>query len=150
MSRPRVLSIEDDLDLLKPLCHKFFLEAGYPGSFDWDHFSDFWRKMSRFDLGRIYVAEVGGGVVGMLGAMFVPNPFNGWPMTALSFWYVAPEFRGKRLGPALFDRAEEDGLARGNKMMLASHLFSINKDGGKRFFELRGFENHELGFRKIY
>lgn len=153
MPRIYVLPVthEDDLAVIRPLCERFFLEAGYPGCLDWDHFSTFWKRMIEMDMGRIYVSRgEHGHIAGVLGAMFIRNPFNGWPMTALSFWYVAPEFRGLRCGPALFDRAEEDGLARGNKMMLASHLFAINKDGGKRFFERKGFENHELGYRKIY
>lgn len=137
----------DGLPLIKPLCQRFFAESGHPGEFNWEHFSAFWGPAIAAGIGRIYVDE---GLTGMIGAAYMPDPFTGDPMTALSFWYVSPESRGTGLGVELFNRAEKTGLALGSKSMIAGHLLAINKDGGRAFFERRGFVNYELGFRKIY
>jgi GNAT superfamily N-acetyltransferase len=141
----------EEIDIIKPLAEKIFAEAKYPGELNWETFTRFWGHVLHNSAGGIFIAEEGKGkLTGMVGALFVPGLFNGWQTTMLHFWYAVPKKRKTGLGKELFDKIEQEGTDRGSKVMIASHLFAINEDAMRPFFEKRGFKVNELGYRKIY
>jgi GNAT superfamily N-acetyltransferase len=83
-----------------------------------------------------------------VGLNFCPDTFNGERTATMTFLYVVPEARGRGVGRALLNWAEEDARLRGCTSIVHGHMFTVDEDGGKAIFEKRGYELAELGFRK--
>lgn len=84
---------------------------------------DLWFMQNRLLPGnQVWVAEVDGEVVGYIGF------HEGW----IEHLYIAPDHQGRGLGPALLDKALEDGTER--------RLWTFQQNARARnFYEKRGF-----------
>ncbi len=138
----------DELDTIEPIARAFFVEAKYPGEFAFEVFSRFWESLIAQGNAEIFIAQRAGEVVGLIGAFFTPDMYNGSLSALVNFWYVRPEVRGTGLGARLFETMEQESRARGASCLLAGHILTINSDGFRSFFESKGFSLRELSYRK--
>lgn len=85
---------------------------------------DLWFMQTRFMVtNEVWVAEEGGEVVGYIGF------HEGW----IDHLYIDPDHQGRGLGPALLDKALEDGGER--------RLWTFQENlRAKAFYEKRGFQ----------
>ncbi len=97
-----------------------------------------------FESNTLFVAEMDGEPVGVLGGLLVPNMFNPEIITlAEIFWYVVPDHRKSRAGALLIKafqkKAEELGV---ESTMSLLHSSDINYKSLERL----GFLPIEVGF----
>lgn len=99
------------------------------------------------EVGRIFVAEVEGEVVGMLPVMLFPHPMTGGLMGEELAWWMAPEFRSGLLGPRLLVAAEAYVAAEG------ATLFKVVAPRGAdrlaAFYARRGYREVETAWCKV-
>jgi GNAT superfamily N-acetyltransferase len=94
------------------------------------------------DAGTIFVAEVAGDVVGMIGLLAFQHPMAGELTVSELFWWVEPEHRGR--GVRLLKRAEQWAHEIG-----AVKLFMIAPTAEvARLYERLGFEYLEMAYQK--
>ena len=144
----------EDAAVLVEMGRAFFEEAGLPERF---------RALGRPDIdfcpesflrccealttgGVLLVAEVGGEVVGMLGALFAPAFWNlRIGLAQECFWYVRPDKR-KGIGVALLrayqDKARERGIAL--SCMVAEH--GLRGDAVGRLYKAKDYVPAETSF----
>lgn len=126
----------------------FANEANYPGGWSYPAFSGLWTTLLNSELGKIYGIQENGRLCGVLGAVFIPDPFSGWHTATEQFWYVLPEFRKTRWGMDLFRAFEREALARKMKKMVMVHLAALTPESLQKFYEKEGFRLAEQTFWK--
>jgi|ETNvirnome_2_130_1030620.scaffolds.fasta_scaffold28444_2 GNAT superfamily N-acetyltransferase len=95
--------------------------------------------------GRVFVAEVDGEVVGMLGALMITHPVLNERMGAEVIWWVDPAHRRGGTGAALFRAAEAWARSEGGVKM----QFSAYRDRVlERLYRRLGYEAKEVIFEK--
>lgn len=118
------------------------------GEFDPDYFAPRWEAAIRDNLGVVWVKEFDGEWVAILGAAFIPHPFNGKPIAQSQFWFCRPAFRGNGAGVEVFSHFHHEAESRGCKSILMGHPGEVNKDFGAAFFLHNGFKPVEILYQK--
>lgn len=139
----RVLQ-KDDLPRLDKLFTQFASASGrefVPGAF---HAA--WGRVIDAGLGVVFVAEIGGSILGMLGAVFTEDPFTGKPVALENFWFVSPEARGS-VGIRLLNAFEMEAVKRGAEKIVMVCLSSLTEGLG-RLYERRGYKLIESSYEK--
>ena len=93
-------------------------------------------------IGRIYVAERNGDVVGMIGGLLFRHPISGEATVSELFWWVEPEHRG--CGIRLLKRAEEWAVEVGAVRM---HMVAPTAEVGQMYLRL-GYSPLETTYQK--
>jgi len=93
-------------------------------------------------IGRIYVAERKGDVVGMIGGLLFRHPITGEATVSELFWWVEPEHRG--IGIRLLKRAEQWAEEVGAVRM---HMVAPTTDVGQMYLRL-GYSPLETTYQK--
>lgn len=126
----------------------FAEEAQYPGGWSYPAFSKTWNLFLDAELGKIFVARENDGVVGALGAVFVPDPYSGQVTAVEQFWFVLPSHRKTRVGMELFQAFREEAQKRQAKKMVMVHLAALTPESLQKFYEKEGFRLAEQIFWK--
>jgi len=132
---------------------KFFHEAKLQGTFNPEHFERTWITVLGQGLGTIWKLEVGGKIVGLLGAFLTPDLCTGDLAATEAFWYVLPEHRGGLIGIRLLEHYEQWSLqhkAVRSTMIRILNRDNMNGDGLDKLYRLRGYEPSEMSYTKIW
>lgn len=107
-----------------------------------------WDRMTRASGLTVYVAEVGGAVVGTATAMQMPNVTYGCaPGLFVEAVVVVPEHRRRGIARAMLHQVLADARASGcDKVQLLSDERHAD-DGAHRLYTSTGFEAEAEGFR---
>jgi GNAT superfamily N-acetyltransferase len=103
-------------------------------------------KMASYPDYRVYVAEVGGAIVGTFALLVMDNLTHlGAPSGVVEAVAVAPALQGRGVGRAMMAHAIEHCRGRGcYKLTLSSNL---KRNNAHAFYERLGFERHGYSFR---
>jgi len=93
------------------------------------------RAMIQSEAQDVFVADMSGGVVGMLGVATYRHPLTGELTATEMFWWVSPAWRG-RTGLALLRAAERWAASHGAGRL---QMIAPNPDVA-RIYEQRGYE----------
>jgi len=100
------------------------------------------------ELGRIFVAEVDGGVQGMVMLLFTVSTFLGKLVALLEDMVVDPAWRGKGLGSLLINHAIE--FARREGLGRITLLTDRDNESAQQFYASKSFTKSEMVvFRKL-
>lgn len=94
------------------------------------------------EVGTVFVLELRGVVVGMIGLLLFQHPIAGEPTVAELFWWVEPEYRGG--GIRLLKRAEQWARDQGAVKM---HMIAPTPDIGQ-MYERLGYEPIEVSYQR--
>jgi GNAT superfamily N-acetyltransferase len=95
------------------------------------------------DVGHVFVLELEGLVVGMIGLLLFPHPISGDLTVSELFWWVEPEHRGR--GIRLLKRAEQWARDHGAVKM---HMIAPSDDVGQMYLRL-GYEMLETNYQRV-
>lgn len=138
------------LDEIESIASTFFEEARHGEVFNFPHFKSIWRQILDSDNGFIFVVRAETGKIsGLIGAINGLDIYTGLPVCFPQFWYVLPEYRGRKDGLQLFRKLEREAAERGSRFILPGHLVCINPDGMESFFVREGYELREKMYRKV-
>jgi GNAT superfamily N-acetyltransferase len=143
---------ERDIPALLRMGHYFFDEAGWgdvteydPGSMDRTL-----RHLIDSAGGILLVAESGGVVVGMAGALLYPHYFNTGSLTGQEiFWWVDPAHR-KGVGGALLEALEDAAKDAGAVSFTMVSVASLRSDALDRVYRRRGYRPAERTYIKRF
>jgi len=138
----------DTLSQIDEIGQSFAKEARYPGGWNWDAFHQVWFELLSSGLGKIFVVEDDNGLVGALGAAFLPDPYSGQMTAVEQFWYVLPSHRKTRVGMDLFLAFQQEAQKRQAKKMVMVHLAALTPESLQKFYEKEGFKLAEQTFWK--
>lgn len=133
-----------------PISTEFYVESGYPGTLNIDHFWGVWSQLVRVGMAKWFAAvDDEGTPIGALGALFTPDPFTGNLMATEQFWFVTQTVRGSgKIGLLLFEAFERECNRQAVKTRFMGH---INEHNGKtlgRFYRRKGYVPADQTFRK--
>jgi GNAT superfamily N-acetyltransferase len=94
------------------------------------------------EIGTIFVSELAGDVVGMIGLLLFTHPIAGEPTVGEVFWWVEPEHRGG--GIRLLKRAEQRAREQG---AVKIHMIAPTPDVGQ-LYERLGYEPLEMSYQR--
>lgn len=98
--------------------------------------------------GSLFVADKGGVLVGMAGAVFFPFYFNFSSVAAQEvFLWAAPEHRSG-IGMQLLDRLEEDAMSRGGSVFMTGSIAGLRDEAVARRYRMRGYSPGENTFMR--
>lgn len=136
-------------DETESLASAFFKEARPGEVFNFPHLSAIWKQILELDRGFVFVTRAGTGKIsGVIGAICGPDPYTGLTVCFPQFWYVFPEYRGRKDGLQLFRELEREAAERGSRFILHGHMTCINLDGLEPFFMKNGYKLREKVYRK--
>lgn len=95
--------------------------------------------------GAAFVAEDDGHLVGMIGVVVTPHPLTGERFCDEVVWWVEPEHRSLRTGPALLHRIESWAVT--NDVHLI-RMIAPNRSGVGDFYERCGYVPVETSYIK--
>jgi GNAT superfamily N-acetyltransferase len=107
-----------------------------------------WKRMMEIPGLGVYVAELGGDVVGTASMMLFPNvTYDCAPTAVIEAVVVVSSYRRQGIATALIQRILKDAKSAGcNKVQLLSHK-RHSADGAHRLYSSLGFESEAEGFR---
>jgi GNAT superfamily N-acetyltransferase len=94
------------------------------------------------DAGRIFIARVDGGVVGMVSLLFTVSTAQGAPTCWLEDMVLRPDHRGGGLGSRLLEHAIR--YAKANRFSRITLLTDRTNARAIRFYERHGFHPSEM------
>ncbi len=98
--------------------------------------------------GSLFVADMGGVIVGIAGAVFFPFYFNFSSVAAQEvFLWAAPEHRSG-IGMLLLDQLEEDAMTRGGSVFMTGAIAGLRDDAVARRYRMRGYSPGENTFMR--
>ena len=128
---------------------KFTASVNYPGGFVFSAFEAAWSLALKHGFGKIFCARNDAGkVIGLLGAHFASDPFNGAKIAAEQFWFVLPEARGTSAAMRMLDAFEAEGRARGVKRILMVRLEGEFAEILDKVYQRRGYVCVERTYAK--
>lgn len=140
---------KETLPDVKEIGEKFTASVNYPGGFVFEAFSDAWKLALDYGFGKIFCArDDAGKVLGLLGAHFASDPFNGEKIAAEQFWFVLPEARGTSAAMRLLDAFESEAKARGSKKILMVRLEGEFAEILDKVYQRRGYVCVERTYAK--
>ena len=117
-------------------------------AFDSGSFATSLHGMIENDDAILLVAEIGGEVVGMAGAMVFKAYWNSAIKVGQeTFWWVQPEHRGEA-GPVLLHTLEGEAAERGARTFLMVSLEALRPDAVGKLYERRGYAPLERSYWK--
>lgn len=143
---------EMDIPALLRMGHYFFDEAMWGDITEYDPGSMERTLHHLIDSasGILLVAEVGGVVVGMAGALLYPHYFNTDSLTGQElFWWVDPVHR-KGVGAALLDALENAAKAAGAVSFTMVSVSYLRSDALDRVYRRRGYRPAERTYIKRF
>jgi GNAT superfamily N-acetyltransferase len=144
----RVATTEDFAPLLT-MGREFYDASGYSDLVGFDRESLVRTFEQLMQNGGLFVAEVNGEVVGMVGGMVYPFYFDADHLTGQEvFWWVMPEHRKGRIGLELLQALEEWAKARGAKSLSMVSLDRLNPEQVARMYSAAGYRASEHTFIK--
>lgn len=126
----------------------FASEAKYPGGWDLTAFLRLWEKLLDTTIGKIFIVEENGEIVGALGAAFTLDPYSGQFVAVEQFWYVLPTHRKTRVGMDLYQAFIAEAQERKVKRVVMVHLAELTPASLQKFYEKEGFRLAEQTFWK--
>jgi GNAT superfamily N-acetyltransferase len=106
------------------------VDVEYTSSAYWDLVQD--------GVATLFIMEESGQMIGGLGAIKYPDLHDGKMMAVESFWFVAPEHRGK--GLKLFATFEEWALQEGCKKLAMIHMVDSYPDILEKLYMRKGYK----------
>ena len=136
-----------DLPKLSSLGLKFHASANL-GNFAISDFCALWERFFAIDFGVIFVAECNGEIVGSIGGVIHPRPYDlKGPLVAEEFfWFVQPDARG--CGIDLYRKFEEWAKRRGAVELQMCHLIDSMPEKLERFYKHEGYSLIEKRYAK--
>lgn len=111
-----------EIPLFTAMGEEFYLEAGAPGKFNPEHFTNFWATAINQEFGVIHgLFNEEGKPFGALGAVLLPDTHTGDLVANELFWFVTKPARGM-IGLSLLDRFEDWAREQGAKRINMVHL----------------------------
>jgi GNAT superfamily N-acetyltransferase len=139
-------NVRDELG--KPLCEAFAAESTLDVQFDYDQFSNQYQKLIDTGYAKLWVAEVGGVVVGAIGGVQHPHMFNGQPSVMEAFWFVNKDHRNGLIAIRLLRSLERWAMELNAQNLIMAHLESLNPDRLGEFYEKQGYKRLETHYAK--
>lgn len=96
--------------------------------------------------GVVFVAEVDGRVVGMLGAVPVTLPLTGEIIVEELAWYVEPAYRSGRTGPLLLTALEDWTYKKG--AVVLKMVAPADKPEVAKYYRRHGYTEVEVAYMK--
>lgn len=139
---------EYDLAALHGLGAEFHAVSPWLGRFDVDDFATLWKGFFSVDFGVIFIAERDGEIVGSIGGVIHPRPYDlKGPLIAEEFfWFVKADARG--CGISLYRKFEEWAKRRGAVELQMCHLIESMPDKLERFYKHEGYSLIEKRYAK--
>jgi len=113
---------------------------------DVDHTSKVYEGLISKGIAVFLVMEENGQMQGGLGAIKHPDLHDGKLTAVETFWFVAPEFRGK--GLTLFNAFEEWAIKSGCQKLAMVHLADSYPDSLKKLYHRKGYQLAEEHYIK--
>lgn len=137
----------DDLPRMGKVAERFYASSKHLNGFDIERFTKFWFPLLENGMGTIFaVYDEEMEIVGAIGGMAYPEPYNGEMQAMEFFWFVQPEHRG--VGMKLYRMFEEWARGRGCKRIRMAHLTDLMPEKVHRVYERLGFEQIEVHYSK--
>lgn len=104
-----------------------------------------WHRFATYPNYKLYIAEIGGRVVGTFALLIMDNlAHGGRPSGIVEDVGVLPEYQGKGIGKRMMEFARDVCSQSGcYKLMLSSNL---RRSGSHIFYESLGFHKHGYSF----
>lgn len=139
----------EQLPDVKEIGEKFTASVNYEGGFVYEAFAEAWSIALSYGLGKIFCARNDAGVVvGLLGAHFVSDPFNGRKVAAEQFWFVLPEARSSSAALRLLEAFEVEAKKRNSKKILMVRLEGEFAEILDKIYTRRGYVCVERTYAK--
>jgi GNAT superfamily N-acetyltransferase len=135
-------------ELGQALCEAFAGESMIELEFNYDHFSSTFQQLMDTGFAKLWVAEVGGDVVGAIGGVQFPHLFNGKPSVMESFWYVHPDHRHGLIAMRLLRSLERWAGEIKAQHIIMAHLDTLNPERIGEFYEKQGYKRLETHYAK--
>lgn len=131
-----------------PLIPKFLAEFGHPEPFNPAAFGKFWAVLYGADMGRIFVVEHNGEIVGALGYSTHEDPYTGSKILSEQFWYVEQEHRASGIGLQLIAAFEHQAQRLGKDWIFLCNLASLEGERMDRLYTRKGYKQMERVYWK--
>jgi len=141
-------AIEADIERIVAMGERFYSLTSYAAVAAFDHVAVCVLADQLLRQGVLLVAEVESGVVGMVGLVFAPLPFN--PSATFAhevMWWVEPEARGFGVGRALLEAVETACREAGVDAIQMAHLSSSPREAAA-IYERAGYAHTESSYTK--
>lgn len=144
------LAKHSDLPRIQDMGAKFWEASKFDdflGEIDSDGLHRFYVHL--INTGTLFVADVGGDVVGMIGLSIFEHPMSPKKKMAQEhFWWVEPEHRKEQIGGQLLETAEHLIKARGAVGNFMITLHGVGHEHIGKFYEGAGYRPFEYMYYK--
>lgn len=137
---------KDELDQITYLGHKFFSESSHLRRFDPGVWMRNWVSLLDANMGAIFGLVKADKIVGVLGAIKIPDINSGDLTAGELFWFVDQSHRGR--GLTLFNAFEKWAREEGCAYVTMAHLEGLMSEKLQRFYERRGYVPIETNYLK--
>jgi len=140
------MATPEDFHQILPMAQEFIGKAKEFQDMPVDVPSILEHYISMLQYGFVLVAEDEGKLVGMLGTLVGPFPFNRNIIVATEcMWWVDPEYRSNRIAGALMQAAEEEARSAGCHKFVMSALGSSPEKVGA-YYQSKGYAPYETAY----
>lgn len=133
-----------DGNLLK-MGELFFGGVGLPGRFIPSVFQRNWENFLTMGIGQIFVALADDVIVGAIGCLVHPDPYDDVVVAQEMFWFMTPEARRGILGPRLYYAFEEWATSHQAGRIAMATVFGVTREHIDAMQSIGKFYN-KLGF----
>lgn len=141
---------ENDLNAIVAMGAKFYATTRDSEIIPYDEASCAYMAQLMLETGVLMVAERNGAVVGMVGLLLSPYPFNfNFKWTSEVMWWVEPEHRDTGAGIALLRECDVANVKVGAKIG-HMQLLANSPEHVAKLYEMLGYEHSATAFIKVY
>lgn len=141
-------ALKSDVDAIVSMGGRFYATTSYHALAPFDPAAVRELVMHMLGSGVLLVADSEAGVVGMVGLVLAPMPFNHSVMFAHEvMWWVDPEARSRGAGKALLQAVEQACRERGADVIQMVHLSNSPPEAGA-IYERAGYAHTESSYSK--
>lgn len=140
------MAVPEDFHKILPMAHTFIGSAKEFEGMPVDVPSILEHYISMLEYGFVLVAEDGDELVGMLGTLVGPFPFNRNVIVCTEcMWWVSPDYRHKGLAGEMMRMAEEEARSAGCHKFVMSALGSSPEKVGA-YYQSKGYAPYETAY----
>ena len=137
----------DDVDL-HSLGMAFYKESKLPGEYIPSVFRTNWQRFFELGFGSIFLAKTEGKVVGAIGGLVHPDPYDNKVVAQEMFWFVSPSARGSITAVRLFEAFETWAKSNKAERLLMGCVCNHMMASLRSFYERKGFAPKEVSYCK--